>query len=98
MSGLKLLSWNMNQKTSNWQTVLDSGVDIAMLQEAKAPPAEMAGKFMVQQEVEPEVSTLPWRAVVAGIVNNDKYEFREISLTVMKYKPGSVIIRAKVLF
>ena len=42
MSTLKLLSWNMNQKASNWQTVLDSGVDVAMLQEAKASPIEMA--------------------------------------------------------
>ncbi len=75
MSGLKLLSWNMNQKVDNWKVVLDSGVDVAMLQEAKAPPAEMAGKFMVQQEVEPAVSSLSWRAVVAGISNNDKYEF-----------------------
>ena len=69
MSTLKLLSWNMNQKASNWQTVLDSGVDAAMLQEAKAPPAEIAGKFMVQQEVEPAVSSLPWRAVLSGIAN-----------------------------
>ena len=75
MPNLKLLSWNMNQKVDNWQTVLDSGVDAAMLQEAKAPPAEIAGKFMFQQEVEPALSSLPWRALVAGLANNDKYEF-----------------------
>jgi len=75
MSTLKLLSWNMNQKASNWQTVLDSGVDAAMLQEAKAPPVEMAGKLLVKEEVEPEVSNLPWRAIVAGLANNDKYDF-----------------------
>ena len=75
MSTLKLLSWNMNQKSSNWQTVLDSGVDVAMLQEAKAPPASLAGQFMVQKEVDAAVSNLPWRAVVAGMANNDKYEY-----------------------
>ncbi len=78
MPSLKLLSWNMNQKPSNWQAVLDYDVDVALLQEAKAPPAELTGKFMVQQEVEPAVDSLPWRAVVAGIANNDKYEFTPI--------------------
>ena len=69
------MSWNMNQKESNWQTVLDSGVDLAMLQEAKAPLAELADKFMVQEEVVPAVNSLPWRAVLACMANNDKYEF-----------------------
>ena len=78
MLTLKLLSWNMNQKASNWQTVLDSGVDTAMLQESKAPPVEMAGKLLVKEEVEPEVRSLPWRAIVAGLANNDKYDFTPI--------------------
>ena len=78
MSGLKLLSWNMNQKASNWQTVLDSGVDAAMLQEAKTSPVEMAGKLLVKEEVELEVSDLPWRAIVAGLTNNEKYDFTPI--------------------
>ena len=75
MPNLKLLSWNMNQKVDNWQTALDSGVDVAMLQEAKSPPVELAGQFMVQEEVEPTVSSMHWRAIVAGLTNNDKYEF-----------------------
>ena len=68
----------MNQKASNWQTVLDSGVDAAMLQEAKAPPVEMAGKLLVKEELEPEVRSLPWRAIVAGLANNVKYDFTPI--------------------
>jgi len=78
MPNLKLLSWNMNQKVDNWQTVLDSGVDAAMLQEAKAPPVEMAGKLLVKEELEPEVRSLPWRAIVAGLANNVKYDFTPI--------------------
>ena len=80
MPNLKLLSWNMNQKVSNWQTVLDSGVDVEMLQEAKAPPAELAGKHMLQQNLEPAESKLPWRAIVAGVVNTDKFDFIPIKM------------------
>ena len=70
----------MNQKASNWQTVLDSGVDVAMLQEAKAPPADLAGNFTVQQDLEIAESKLPWRAIVAGLVNTDKLDFTPIKI------------------
>ena len=46
MSILKLLSWNMNQKAANWQAVIDSAVDLAMLQEAKPPHKEIAERFI----------------------------------------------------
>jgi len=78
MSGIKLLSWNMRQKASNWQTVLDSGVDIAMLQEAKEPPVDLAGNFMFQKDLEITESKLLWRAIVAGLVNTDKLDFTPI--------------------
>jgi len=35
MSLLSLISWNMNQKASNWEAVLASGADAALVQEAK---------------------------------------------------------------
>ena len=78
MPSLKFLSWNMNQKASNWQAVLDSGVDVAMLQEAKTPPAELADNVMVQQDLEVAESKLPWRVIVAGMVNSDMLDFNPI--------------------
>lgn len=78
MPNLKLLSWNMNQKVDNWQTVLDSGVDAAMLQEAKAPPEALADIFMFQQDKEAAENKLLWRAVAASIVNTDKLDFTPI--------------------
>ena len=78
MLSLKFLSWNMNQKVGNWQTVLDSGVDVAMLQEAKTPPAELAVNFTVQQDLEVAESKLPWRVIVAGMVSSDKLDFKPI--------------------
>jgi len=41
----------MAQKAANWQSVLESGVDVAMLQEAKAPPEELRGRFIVDRWV-----------------------------------------------
>jgi len=74
MASLKLLSWNMKQKASNWQVVLDSGVDLAMLQEAKDPPAELEGILIARHDVGLTENNLPWRAVVANLANNEKFE------------------------
>ena len=46
MVQLKLISWNMQQKVGNWQKVLDSGIDAAMLQEAIAPPDDLKDIFI----------------------------------------------------
>jgi len=74
MVSLKILSWNMKQKESNWQIVLDSGVDVALLQEAKEPPADMEGLFIARHDAELAENNLPWRAVVASLANNEKFE------------------------
>lgn len=47
---LKILSWIMAQRVSDWQTVLDANVDTALLQEAKAPPDDLKTKFMLDRE------------------------------------------------
>ena len=78
MSILKLLSWNMNQKVANWQAVIDSAVDVAMLQEAKPPPKEIAESFILQQEPNSAESKLPWRAMIAGAAESDSVEITPI--------------------
>ena len=78
MSILKLLSWNMNQKAANWQAVIDSAVDVAMLQEAKPPPKEIAERFILQQEADSAESKLPWRAMIAGAAESDSVEITPI--------------------
>ncbi len=78
MPSLKILSWNMNQKVSNWPIVLDSGVDVAMLQEAKTPPADLTDIFTVQQVLEVAECKLPWRSIVVGMVNSGKLDFKPI--------------------
>ena len=78
MTTVKMISWNMNKKVANWQTVLDSGVDAAMLQEAKAPPAILKDKLFIDRDDDWTETGLPWRAVVAGIAASDKIEFMPI--------------------
>jgi endonuclease/exonuclease/phosphatase family metal-dependent hydrolase len=45
--GLRLLSWNVAQRTAGWDHVVElcreHGVDVAMLQEARRPPADLNG-------------------------------------------------------
>ncbi len=64
---LSLISWNMNQQASNWQTVLDSDVDAALLQEAKPPPTLLAEHVVVDHEEFWGSSGQSWCAAVAGL-------------------------------
>ena len=35
---LRIVSWNINQCTEPWHELVNSGVDVALFQEAKPPP------------------------------------------------------------
>lgn len=68
MSLLRLLSWNMQHQQKNWEIVLESGVDAALLQEAKLPPSALADKLQMDVIAkDAQVNKLPWRATVAGL-------------------------------
>ena len=99
MTVINLLSWNMQQKAGNWQTVHESGVDAAMLQEAKAPPDELKSKIIADWEGEWAETGLPWRAAVAGVAASEKIEFVPIKTqplggsdpdVLMVSRPGSL--------
>ena len=101
MEKLTLLSWNMKQKASNWQAVLESKVDAALLQEAKAPPDELKSKFIADREGEWTETGLPWRAAVAGLAVSEKIEFMPIQTqtiggndpcALMVSRPGSIAV------
>jgi len=65
----------MKQKAANWQIVLDSGVDAAMLQEAKEPPNDLKKEFIADRSGEWAESGLTWRAAVAGMAASNKIDF-----------------------
>lgn len=41
---VKLIAWNIAQRDTAWGELLKSDADIALLQEAKPPPADVAAK------------------------------------------------------
>ncbi len=65
---IRIASWNVRRRSDAWQILLDSGIDVALLQEAKPPPPGIAERV----EVDPSPwatagssSKCPWRAAVA---------------------------------
>ncbi len=49
---IRIMSWNVGRRSDAWRTLLDSGTDVAMLQEAQPPPPAL-GKHV-------EVDSAPW--------------------------------------
>jgi len=56
---LRLVTWNINRQPEAWRTLLEGGIDIALLQEAVPPPADVADR--VELDVAP-----PWRTAGKG--------------------------------
>ena len=77
MSLLKLLSWNMQHQQRNWDTVLASGADAALLQEAMPPPSALACKIKMDHFEEDPETKPTWRAAVAGL--SSRIEFTQIA-------------------
>src|SRR5579859_7371973 len=75
---LKLVSWNIAHRSDGWRAVVDSDVDIALLQEAGPPPAEIASRFDVGTEPwETDGApgyTLRWRTALVGLSQRVRVE------------------------
>jgi exonuclease III len=56
---IKLLSWNIRHRKDAWRQLLDEDCDVALLQEAAEPPADVAGRL--------GVDPAPWRTAGAGL-------------------------------
>lgn len=44
---LKIIAWNIARRVEAWWCLADCDADIALLQEAAEPPADLAGRFHV---------------------------------------------------
>lgn len=78
----RIVSWNISRSSEAWQSLLDSGVDVGLLQEARRPPSELERQI----EVDPapwntagDFRNQPWRAVVAKF--SDRVQVRPHPLT-----------------
>jgi endonuclease/exonuclease/phosphatase family metal-dependent hydrolase len=57
---LKLVSWNIARSREPWRVLIDADADIALLQEATPPPADIASRFDVGAE--------PWQTEGTGVI------------------------------
>lgn len=75
---VKLISWNINQQEAAWCALVDSGVDVALLQEARMPPAGLA---LESDEAAWKTAGAgmrrAWRAAVARLSDRVKVDWRD---------------------
>lgn len=66
---VRIVSWNIGRRTEAWHFLLQDRVDLALLQEAVPPPAELDGRFFLDAwpwETPSLGSSRPWRTAVVG--------------------------------
>ena len=64
---LKIIAWNIAQKPVAWRMLVESNADIALLQEAKEPPADIAGKVNIDTAVWRTGAHRLWRATIVKL-------------------------------
>jgi len=77
---MKLISWNIAHRPEPWRCLLESDADIALLQEATAPPADVAPRVQVDAaswETTGAGAHRPWRAAVVRLSDRVHVEWLE---------------------
>ncbi|MHB1344375.1 MAG: endonuclease/exonuclease/phosphatase family protein [Thermoleophilia bacterium] len=89
MTAIEMVSWNVNRSPEAWRVLAVSGIDVALLQEAQAPPAAL--RNVVRTDSQPWTTGLgrPWRACVAGF--SDRIGLREIPLASLGARTGTAL-------
>lgn len=82
---LKIISWNLARRSECWRSLLNSGADIAVVQEACKPPLDVAERIGVDAEV-------PWATEGAGMVRSWRTAVVRLNpgLDVRWYSPHSI--------
>ena len=75
---IKIVSWNIAHRRDVWQHLPGLDADIALLQEACVPPADITGKIETDDAPWSMVAAqkvLPWRAAVVKLTNRVEVEW-----------------------
>jgi hypothetical protein len=64
---VKLIAWNIAQRGAAWRWLAESDADIALLQEAKEPPADIAARFAIDPVPWLTDTSRGWRAAIAKL-------------------------------
>ena len=75
---MKIVSWNIASRIPPWHTLLSMDADIALLQEAREPPAEVAG--LIDADPAPWCTPgtdaiRPWRAAIVKLSDRVRVEW-----------------------
>lgn len=77
---VKLVSWNMAHREEAWRFLLDGDADVALLQEAVPPPADVAVRLKVDSspwETAGAGVDRPWRTAVVGLTDRVEVDHLE---------------------
>lgn len=89
---LKIVSWNIAHRPQAWSELVRSGADVALLQEAVAPPPDIASHF--DNDPEPwrtEGAGRPWRTAIVAL--NPRVRLERISpLSLAEAAPGQLAV------
>ncbi len=80
---MRFVSWNIAHCADAWRMLLDSGADVALLQEAAEPPGDVAARVKVDgaEWVTADARVRrPWRTAVVGLTD-------AVSLNWVKLRP-----------
>ncbi|MBP3192961.1 hypothetical protein [Natronogracilivirga saccharolytica] len=75
---MKIISWNIAQRTEAWYSLLESDADLALLQEASRPPSDLPKEIEFDDspwETGGKGINRPWRAVVVKLSNRVNIEW-----------------------
>jgi endonuclease/exonuclease/phosphatase family metal-dependent hydrolase len=72
---MKLISWNMAQRKSAWQFLASSDADVALVQEAKEPPADLAKRFGIDAAPWQTGPSRAWRTAVVNVSRGAKLQW-----------------------
>ena len=77
---LRIVSWNIARRTEPWYELLDMGADIALLQEAAEPPANVMEQIAVGSEPwttagDDSARTRKWRTAVVALTDRVEVEW-----------------------
>ena len=61
---MKIVSWNIAGTHEPWRRLLDMDVDLALLQEARKPPPDVAKQIEADPAI--EVNPAPWKTMIVG--------------------------------
>lgn len=72
---MRIISWNIAQRAEAWRRLLDTEADIALLQEAKEPPADVAAKVGIDPAPWQTGRSQLWRAAVVKLSDRVQVEW-----------------------